>query len=148
MALPTQGVMSLESVKSRVSSRNTELQNARPLDSWWMSCTALFFECARPTRSVLFSFTAVLLHYLLVLYLVNYAKEIILSNASSGFEPESPVQFRTRNWMVDNYHKFRLRHKALLLNNTACHLLCISFVGRLKSNLCIALTTLQKINSY
>jgi hypothetical protein len=37
--------MSSETVKSRVSPRNTELQNCSQLDSWWMSCTALCFEC-------------------------------------------------------------------------------------------------------
>ena len=101
MCAATEWIMSSTIQTSRVSYRNTLLQNFYQLDSWRMFCPGWSFSMPwQPSYIIRFSF------------LIISSQQIYLYRASSGFEPESPVQIRTWTWNAGNKIDLEVRVNA------------------------------------
>jgi hypothetical protein len=87
-ACPAEWIMSLKVTKSRVSLRAPSCKTLINLTVYGRSAQAQACECLNGC------------HTLLLFYLVRsfIAKEMCLKEAHSGFEPESPVHFKTWTW--------------------------------------------------
>lgn len=85
----------------KVSGFPKEHQAAKLHPASYVSCQGLVFECASRTHYVLLSSLAMFILQPEVPFLIN-TNGICLNKACSGFEPESPVSFRTWTWKAGN----------------------------------------------